>query len=338
MDLLRGYQLGLFGEIDRQVELAKAGDTELDRQVIATVENLLPNTTGFGQSGWYRELEAFFNEKARANGLEPAIEFPDLSQTQTYLDLLVSGPETFQSAVEGIGGTELPLAITLAPYEYVLNYVTASAAYPALVLDKIRRILGGPRNGPLGLPLGSLERIESPRDSTIRELGEPLFINGEHMRSIFENADAMNVRSDWRALLGPLIDEEFAKKSESCFGLLEESDGQYCGSIYTDHNEPGLTIAEVKKILDPRNWPICSNFFCDVLNQNPLYAKSGWSRLLEIISPEPDQYKMQTALIFYFGEFDDKDGIYLNYDVDTTKQRDSFIVEVERLHHRDRAQ
>lgn len=337
MDLIRGYQLGLFGEIDRQVELAKAGDTDTDRQVIAAVENLLPNTTGFGQSGWYRELESFLNEQARTNGIEAPTPFPDLNQTQTYLEQLISGEETFQTAVAGIAGSDFPFAITQAPYEYVLNYVTAGAAYPAFLLDKIRRIRSGPRTDPLAQPLRALEDIDSPRDvtrtspradSTTGDV-EPLFITGAHMRSIFDHVDAMNVRSDWRVTLGPLIDEEFAKKSESCFGLLEESDGQYCGSIYTDYNEPDLSVEQVKKILDPRNWPICSTFFNKVLEQNPLYVDTGWSRLLEVISPEPEQYLMKTALIFYFGKFDGDNGVYLNYDVDVTKQNDSFIVEVD---------
>jgi hypothetical protein len=56
----------------------------------------------------------------------------------------------------------------------------------------------------------------------------------------------------------------------------------------------------------------------------------GWSRILETIGPEPDEFLIDTALLFYYGEFEDgRGGIYLNYDIDPSKEGDSGLVEVD---------
>jgi hypothetical protein len=327
MDILRGYQLGLFGEIDKQVVAAKAEKSALGDEVVDTVERLLPNTTGFGQSGWYKELEAFITAKATDPGSEP-VAFPDLEQTLGYLQTLTGGIEGLRTAVP-ISPDDPINTMLMSSYDYLINYVTAGAAYPSFVLDKIRRVNPGPRTDRLDEPLNILEGLQSPRNGMAPEEGSPKFITSTDMQQIRAHIESINVRSDWRKVLGPEIDQDFAKKSESCFGLLEEADGKYCGSIYTDYNEDDLSIAQVQEVLHPLNWPTCSAFFHGVDVQNPNYVDTGWSRLLEIISPEPDQYLMRTALIFYFGKFDDKDGVYLNYDIDVTKQLDSFIVEVD---------
>ena len=339
MDLLVGYELGLFGEIDKQVLQAKAENSATGNAVVNTVERLLPNTTGFGQAGWYRELEAFINENARDDDVSPIV-FPDLTETLGYLNALMSGEESFRNAVDKTADPRSTV-MRIAPYEFLINYVAVGAAYPSFILEKIRLLRGGgERYNQLGEALAMLEKLPSPSPSkrsssataTANFSGpkdSPPFITSAGMRKIRDNIDRIEFRSDWKKVLGPEIGDEFTKKSESCFGLLEEVDGQYCGSIYTDYNEVDLTIDDVKKVLHPRNWPHCSDFFHAVTAQTPKYAATGWTRLKETISPEPDQYLMDTALIFYFGKFDTNGGIYLNYDIDSTKQGDSFLVHVD---------
>lgn len=328
MDILVGYELGLFGEIDKQVLEAKAEKSATGNAVVDTVERLLPNTTGFGQAGWYTELETFINENVRDPDASPVV-FPDLTQTLGYLQTLTSGEESFRSAVDDSANPP-GTVIRGAPYEFLINYIAAGAAYPSLILEKIKQVRGGgPRYNQLGEPLNLLEQLPPPTSESGGPEASPKFITSVDMLEIRSNIDLIQFRDDWTTVLGPKIGEEFAKKSRSCFGLLEEADGQYCGSIYTDYDEVDLTIDDVKKVLHPHNWPHCSDFFYAVTAQDPKYAATGWSRLKETISPEPDKYLMDTALVFYFGQFDEKGGIYLNYDIDVTKQGDSFLVHVD---------
>jgi hypothetical protein len=328
MNLLVGYELGLFGEIDKQVLAAKAERSATGDEVVDTVERLLPNTTGFGQAGWYQELEDFINENARNPDISPIV-FPDLTQALGYLQTLTSGEKPFRNALDR-SDTAPSTVIRSAPYEFLINYIATGAAYPSFILEKIRQVWGGgARFNQLGEALTILESLPSSSSGGDSPADSPRFITSVDMLEIRNNIDLIEFRDDWTRVLGPKIGAEFAKKSESCFGLLEEADGQYCGSIYTDYPESDLSIDDVKKVLHPRNWPHCSDFFHAVTAQDPKYAATGWSRLKETISPEPDEYLMNTALIFYFGKFDENGGIYLNYDIDTTKQGDSFLVHVD---------
>ena len=52
-------QLAFFGAIDEAVVYAKQGNGKNPDKVLRTVEAMLPGTTGFGQAGWYRELQQF---------------------------------------------------------------------------------------------------------------------------------------------------------------------------------------------------------------------------------------------------------------------------------------
>jgi hypothetical protein len=47
----------------------------------------------------------------------------------------------------------------------------------------------------------------------------------------------------------------------------------------------------------------------DVVQQTPgEYTPDGWYRIIESISAEPDEYMLQTALVFSLDEKKDKDG------------------------------
>src|SRR6476620_3677268 len=67
METLLKTQLAYYGEIDRQVVAAHEGGSAKDAEVLNTVEQLLPNTTAFGQAGWSAELQQFLRERARVS-------------------------------------------------------------------------------------------------------------------------------------------------------------------------------------------------------------------------------------------------------------------------------
>src|SRR5690349_19327680 len=64
METLLKQQLAYYGAIDDEVVAAQKGDSRKDAEIIATVERLLPNTTGFGQAGWFQELKQFLADNA----------------------------------------------------------------------------------------------------------------------------------------------------------------------------------------------------------------------------------------------------------------------------------
>ena len=70
-------QLAIFGAVDELVVEARKGNRgSIDQAVLATAEKLLPNSTGFGEAGWYRELDQFFDPQGIRNPAELEWSFP----------------------------------------------------------------------------------------------------------------------------------------------------------------------------------------------------------------------------------------------------------------------
>lgn len=348
MHSIFGHQLGLFGEIDAEIVRARRGGSPADLEIIDAVEKLLPNTTGYGQAGWYAELQQFLGKKCQPAETEKPVQLPTYKQSLSSLrDFTTFGTPS---------NPLLEARADSVPNVVVRNAVATGAAYPAMVLAKIDQIRnsvdrlaapagpGIPRAGahdaapqlraPLeflcalpdtGFAVNAPGVAAAPMDtgrSALRAL------TGSQFTAINTKLNLINERRDFVSVLADDLGEDVARKCLTCFGMLEEVDGQYCSTIYTDNDEPDLTIADVRRILDPRNWPECCDFFYRVTLQDPPATKNGWSRILETISPEPTDYLLKTALLFYYGEFDDG-GIYLNYDIDPSKQDDSGLVEVD---------
>jgi hypothetical protein len=89
-------QLAIFGAIDELVLAARQGKTSADNAVLVTAAKLLPNATGFGEAGWYRELEQFVNREGirLSHGILP-IRFPTLGEATAELKEVP--PPTFPS-------------------------------------------------------------------------------------------------------------------------------------------------------------------------------------------------------------------------------------------------
>ena len=79
-------QLSFYGAIDEAVLYAKDGSGANPDAVLRIVGTLLPNTTGFGQSGWYHELLDFANRQhVRNHELRAPVTFPSVQQSLQYL-------------------------------------------------------------------------------------------------------------------------------------------------------------------------------------------------------------------------------------------------------------
>lgn len=326
-------QLSFFGAIDEAVLYAKQGNGENPDAVLQTVEAMLPGTTGFGQAGWYRELEDFANRPG-VRVFRSAVRFPTISESLGYLQA-PTAEQKMARAREWSGGdpasapAQLPERIADA-YDPAHDPVLARSAYAAMVLAKIDTLGGTPPalSEIVNLPA----QIMAPSVNFWRETPErsdadsPL--SDQSVPILLDQADSIDSRRGWHTLAAQVVDPKFADQSLPCFGTLEDDNGQYCSTLYTNATDDDLSVNDIERIIDPRNWSLCCKFFCTVVAQEPPYAKRGWSRILEKIGPECDEWCLNTALLFYYGR-DGNGGIFVNYDLDPNRQGDTGLVEVD---------
>lgn len=293
-------QLALFGAIDQEVVNAKnrlrAGatgrDADIDSAVIDMVGRFLPGSTGFGQSGWYQELQVLVQTQANHSSDSAGFTFPDL---RTAVDDLAERHDEEETDDR--------------------DPVLARATYAAVVLDKIYRLIGPPEGIS---PLTVLDRTLA--GWTDEPIGDLTF-------QLESQIDEINSRDDWVMRAEMFVGGPFARASKPCFGALRKVDGKYCAYITTDDTADDLSVDDVAKIVDPINWHNCCSFFCEMQNQNPQFS-DGWSRLVERISGECQKYYLDTALIFWKQQLPDG-SLYINYDLDSDRQHDSMYVDVD---------
>ena len=207
----------------------------------------------------------------------------------------------------------------------------ARAAYASVVLEKVRLVQEsygqpGPRNSQL------MQILPIVLDSwpTVRE--ERLVPGDEKALNLEARIAEIVDQKSFLRIATEEVSEAFAEGAKPCFGTLEDSGGQYCSTLYTDTKERGLTVADVKRILHPLNWDICCpTFFHKMAEQQPnRFTAERWYRIVESISAEPDEYILNTALIFSLEERDN--GLIINYRLDPNRQgegRSAGIVEID---------
>jgi hypothetical protein len=354
-------QLSFYGAIDEAVLFAKEGHGEHPHAVLRTVGILLPGTTGFGQAGWYGELQDFANRPGVRNPDFPTpVMFPSVEQSIQYLQA-ADHEARRQLATAALGGTEptpeptpqprteppseplppappeatatpaaLPERIGPEAYTSYHDPVLARSAYAAMVLERIADLGGLPPQLTAipDLPAQIMAPAVAYWGGTPNQFNPGNPRSDPTVRSLLNHAKRTNSRQSWHGFATRKVNQKFANQSLPCFGTLEDFGGQYCSTLYTNTTDADLKVDDIKKILDPRNWKLYSKFFCDVAAQNPPNTGSGWARILETIGPECAEWRMKTALLFYYGS-DDKGGIFLNYDLDPIRDHDSGMVEVD---------
>lgn len=349
-------QLSFFGAIDEAILYAQQGHGPNSDAVLRTVETMLPGTTGFGQAGWYRELEAFANRPGVRVSSSPT-GFPSVEQALGYLQA-ADHEERMRLATASLGEptpeptaqpiteppsepipestTEPPRRPAALPERVVDAYdpyhdpVLARSAYAAVVLEQIANLGGMPPalSEIPDLPGQILAAAVNYWRGTPNQFNPDNPTSDRTVRSLLNQAKKINSREGWRTFAAKKVNEKFADQSLPCFGTLEDDNGQYGSTLYTNATDDDLSVNDIKRIVDPRNWSLCCKFFCKVVAQKPPYAKHGWSRILETIGPECDEWCLKTALLFYYGR-DDNGGIFVNYDLDPHRQDDSGLVEVD---------
>ncbi|ORW17943.1 hypothetical protein AWC19_19910 [Mycobacterium palustre] len=333
-------QLAIFGAIDELVLEARTGDNgSADRAVLTAAAKLMPNSTGFGEAGWYRELQRFVNrDGVRAPGRTNPIAFPTLQAATTeLLGVPAPTPEAEASAEPSPATSPLPEPLQVpraAPpsgldqprnpdgpggfedqtfYDSARDPVLARAGYAAFVLLKLGEIAGG-------LDQTLLDDLKSVVGVAVRSFVPPGDPGIAAMTDSITGAiNDINSRQEWTAFVTDAVGRRFAEASKPCFGTLEEIDGKYCSTVVTDSVEPSLSVADIENIVDPMNWGLCSKFFCKMVQNTPNRNGGGWSRVQEQIGAECGEYRLITDLIFY--KVCQRDGsIFINYDIDPQRR------------------
>ncbi len=317
MPNLRAYSMALFGQIDQIAIDADKNPGPMNDAVLTTVENLLPNSTALGQRGWYGELQEFLNLPQVREGSQP-FAFPSFEDATLELSGLPRVTRTF-------GGDPVVLDEDRHP-------ALARAAYASVILEKVRQVradyLDEPEirdNQMLGILPGVLDAWPTVRNGEL--------VPGDDKAVALEGRISEIVdQESFLRVAGEEVSPHFAERAKPCFGTLEDSGGQYCSTLYTDSEDDELTVEDLKKILHPLNWDICCpTFFHKMAEQLPdRFTADKWYRIVESISAEPDEYVLNTALIF---SLDTRgDGVIINYRLDPNRQNEGLsagIVEID---------
>lgn len=323
MPNIRGYSLALFGQIDQEAIDADKNPGPMNDAVLATIENFLPNSTGLGQRGWYRELESFLG----------SVQLPDPSRE------LFRFP-TFDEATAALGGMKPMRTRSARSFELFdedRHPALARAAYAVLVMEKIRSVKNSFTTQQIPRDERLMQILPGILDPWPVEKEKGILTPDDKVDAFAMRFDEMVDRDSFMRVTGEQISPEFAERSKPCFGTLEDSGGQYCSTLYTDSEDLNLTVDDIKKIIHPLNWDLCCpTFFHKMTEQQQPLTADGWFRIVESISAEPDEYLLQTALCFSFDEREDDEGngkgIIINYKLDTNRtgeDRSAGIVEID---------
>jgi hypothetical protein len=334
-------QLSYFGAIDNAVCNNPTAET------IEFVEKLLPGATRPGRRAWYGELQRYLNKnrailqpKVAAGEYDPEVAAPRQPETEIRFPSLadavtsVAGTPTLIDPITPVLPTIPGLAggfsVPEAEPEQLSAPVTAKLLFASTVISGIAQIEGpgifgtdaeklfdrGQGTNPLTM---LLERTSNADRDTCAGIAEDL-IRSES-RADYANRLNGSATAGW-------VDAVVASAPAPCTGVLRRAGGQYFSVLTTNWPNPEVTLDEMLATIEPRNWPLLYNFFRRMVTPQPRTA-NGWTRLLEVVSPDPTQWELRTSLKFWKAQTAGG-GICINYDLDDVRDpEDSGLVEVD---------
>lgn len=312
----REAQLAYFGAIDDAVCRATNPDT------VRMVNEFLPGSTSPGRRGWYGELQRYVNQNR------------DVLQPLTPPEPAADGPATapsivFPSLVEAVQDVQ-DAAAPDSVRDPKAAPMTARLLYASTVLSKISEM-----ENPVVFGAGN-DSVFRPQDQV-----DPLTLLLEQT-SQRQRSDCWNSAAQLRAAndpvtyaseVGRLVDDGMISKAVAvqpgtCNGRLRNVGGRFCSVVTTDWPRPDITLDEMSATIEPFNWPLLYDFFVDMLKPRPR-TTNGWTRVLEVVSPDRTKWQLRTTLKYWKATTTDT-GICINYDLDEVRDpRDSHLVEVD---------
>lgn len=340
-------QMALFGAID---DIVRHTD---DVEIVATVERFMPGLTGYGKRGWFGELKEFLAKPELApQGSTPDSEprprapqdmFPTLSAAIEEIGEGQPAPQPPPQTDPPSPPPPPPPAPEPPPVDDTQTPAdVARTLLAATVLSKVHDKLLEDRSSIPAIDFPeTLDPLSTLLPQNIRSLpsgseeipgmepipGDPMLA----VRNYLVNSDGQDQFHTRLAFLAGsgVIEKAVADAKPLCTGGLRKVDGQYCSVLTTDHQEPDLKVADIKRIMEPHNWPeLCPSFFRKMESQNPGMTR-GWTRVLEVVSADPDLWELRTALRYWKGETTPGGGFYINYDLDTVRTGDGMMVQID---------
>ena len=300
-DLLHS-QVALYGEIDDQVVEARRGTTAADAAVVATAEAFLPGSTGFGQAGWLGDLTTFLNGTGVRRSGQSRFEFPTFADaTGIVAGAAVGEPGSNRSGTPR--SIPFPKAqVRRSIFDPARDPALARSVYASVILEKLYRIRNPDAADPRGRadPVANLFAATPSIVNSWADAHGPSRTDSQTLDLLTGSLDGIRTRMEWMDFAGTNFGPAFADTSKACFGTLEDSDGLYCSTIYTDSTAADVSVDQIAQIIDPVNWPYCSQFFAEMSPQVPACDRNGWTRLVESIGAETAEYTIETALVFHF--------------------------------------
>ena len=95
-----------------------------------------------------------------------------------------------------------------------------------------------------------------------------------------------------------------------CEGELRKVNGQFCTVITTRLDNVDVSVDDIKKVLDPLNWPKYCSFFKKMKELGR--DSNKWTRVLEEVGTD---FSLKTTLKYWKGELEDS-SVFVNYDLD----------------------
>jgi hypothetical protein len=328
-------QMALFGVID---ELVKTNDLE----VVETVEEFLPGWTVPGKRGWFGEVKEFLTRPE----LAPRAQDPS-SHRPRSADMMFPSLEAAvgELKVDQSGGPPLPPDGPPSRDAQTPTDV-ARSLFAATVLSKVLDVLKQKEKDkdrhwfpdlPEGFdPLRELlpQNIRPPSSDSAPIPGLDLPPGGDPAPRVRDYLAEARNRNDFQTKMHVLaahgvIDQSVADAQPVCSGGLRKINGQFCAVLTTDYPRPDLTVEDIKRVIEPHNWPtLCPDFFRGIEDQNPV-TRRGWNRVLETVSADPSLWELRTALRYWKGETTPEGGFYINYDLDPDRAGDCMMVMVD---------
>lgn len=326
-------QMALFGTIDEIVSKTN------DPKVLRTVEAFLPGTTGIGQRGWYGELQRFLNKEDLLPRNENGTRMPR-SEPVTM--------PSFDEAILELKNEPVPGRQPPPDAGPTRPDVIARSIFAATVLSRLNDLAPqSPINGwnpAMTDPLDELLPMAAPQatvSSSPPQLASPQLAPPSQSPPTGTTRDALATvsnRKQYKNRMEALtlfrsdeMDSDIARRPVPCTGALRRVNGQFCSVLTTDWEQPDITLAQMRKVIDPHNWPRFCKFFVRMTTRRKLTPDTsrGWSRVLETVSGDETQWQLRTALRYWKGTSTPGDAIYINYDLDRPRTGDDKLVEID---------
>lgn len=296
--------LALYGALDDAVTAAN----DPESPVTETVERFLPGTTGPGRRGWFDDVRLLVRRLSN----DPAqTEFPDRAEALSEIAGLRTPPTD-----TGVRGES-----TISPPE-IVRFLYVMGAH-----CQLRSPAEEDELFANALAIAVPGRTATEQDAGGRALLE-IFTSGLRGGGDFSAAIAAAA-----AHQPPLVSAQVAALvSNTRVDTTIRYD--HCGNEYAvisvEYANDPVSVAQIKRVVDPLNWKRCCQFFCDMRPLKPDSDDYGWSRVLEVISTLCGGYSIKTAIKYWKADL--PDGAYINYDLDDarTTTPDNGVVLVDR--------